>query len=253
MEKRPVAIVLLVAICFVACVGMFFMPPIAQNPDYHHFADTRALFLIANFWNVASNGIFVIAAIIGLRSVSRGGLSVFPAQLAVAYRIFFVGVLWVALGSAYYHLAPDNKTLVWDRLPMTVGFMALFAIIIGEYIALEAGRKLLWPLIILGAGAVGYWWYTESVGRGDLRAYILVQFLPMLLIPLILLLFAPRYGSPLGYWLLLGCYVLAKICERWDEAIFNLVGISGHTLKHSLVAVGVLILALCFGRRKLLS
>lgn len=254
MDKSPWVVKLLIAISLVAVVGVFFVPPIAQSTEYHNFADARAVFGIANFWNVVSNGLFALAGVMGLRSVSRGGANVFPAQLATAYRIFFIGVLLVAFGSAYYHLAPDNTTLVWDRLPMTVGFMALFAIIVGEYIALEAGRKLLWPLIIFGAGAVGYWWYSEVQGQGDLRAYILVQFLPMLLIPLILLLFAPRYGSPLGYWLLLGFYVLAKICEHWDEAIFNVgLGISGHTLKHFLAAIGVLILALCFNRRNLQS
>jgi hypothetical protein len=48
-------------------------------------------------------------------------------------------------------------------------------------------------LVACGAATVLYWDWTESHGRGDLRPYALVQFLPLLLIPLLLLLFPARY------------------------------------------------------------
>ena len=38
----------------------------------------------------------------------------------------------VAIGSSYYHWKPSNSRLVWDRLPMTVGFMSLVAVVISE-------------------------------------------------------------------------------------------------------------------------
>lgn len=251
MDKRLISLYLLSFITLGALIGICFLDPIAQSADYHSFADNRLLIGINNFWNVISNGIFALAGVVGLAAVAKSNISVFPAELHLAYRVFFVGVLLVAAGSSYYHLAPENSTLVWDRLPMTIAFMALFSIILGEYVALDLGRKMLLPLIVCGAAAVGYWWYTERIGQGDLRAYILVQFLPMLLITLILILFRPGVGSVGAYWLLLGCYVLAKSCEHWDKQIYALgLGLSGHTLKHIFAALGVLFLALTYSKRQ---
>lgn len=45
----------------------------------------------------------------------------------MALAVLFAGVLLTSAGSTWYHLAPTNDSLVWDRLPMTLGFMGLFA------------------------------------------------------------------------------------------------------------------------------
>jgi hypothetical protein len=42
------------------------LPPIPQDQDYHHFADTRALLGIPNVWNVISNLPFIAAGAVGL-------------------------------------------------------------------------------------------------------------------------------------------------------------------------------------------
>lgn len=223
------------------------MPPLAQNVEYHKFADSRRLFNINNFWNVISNGMFALSGVLGLLVVLKTAHAAFLQALHTAYIVFFVGVMLVAVGSGYYHLVPNNSTLVWDRLPMTIAFMALFSIIIGERISPDAGKNLLLPLIILGAAAVCYWSYTEYLGRGDLRPYIIVQFLPMLIIPLILLLFPSSSTQAAGYWQLLGCYLLAKLCEHLDRQIYEFgLGVSGHALKHIIAAVGILFLVRAF-------
>jgi len=155
----------------------------------------------------------------------------------------FLGVSLVAFGSGYYHLWPSNGSLVWDRLPMTIAFMALFSVIIGEYTSVQLGKLALWPLIVFGAFSVIYWHSTEVKGGGDLRLYVLVQFLPMLIIPLILLFFKSKFTCTSGYWLLLCTYVLAKVFEYFDEAIYNMPSLlSGHSLKHIVVAFGLLFL-----------
>jgi hypothetical protein len=221
-----------------AVITVLLLPPIAQDPAYHLFADRRAFLGIPNFWNVASNLPFVIIGVLGLHSLS--GEVRLPGTLSgldPAYRAFFWGFVSIGLGSGYYHLAPTSVTLFWDRLPMTVSFMAFFAVILGEHLSQPLGRKLLWPLLALGAGSVLYWYATELGGHGDLRLYGLVQFLPMLLIPFILVLF-PSKMSGTGYlWGVLGTYGLAKCAELGDSALFDGIGLSGHALKH-LVAAG---------------
>ncbi|RZA04973.1 MAG: alkaline phytoceramidase [Moraxellaceae bacterium] len=250
MEKKKISLWLIVLITIAALVAIGFVPPIAQSADYHNFADSRQLFNINNFWNVISNGMFALTGVLGFLVVSKTAHPAFPKALHPAYKVFFAGVMLVALGSGYYHLSPDNSTLVWDRLPMTIAFMALFSIIIGERIAPDLGKNLLIPLIILGAAAVCYWRYTEHLGQGDLRPYIAVQFLPMLIIPLILLLFPSASVRAVGYWQLLGCYLLAKLCEHMDKQIYDSgLHISGHTLKHVIAAVGILLLVREYKKR----
>ena len=231
-------------------IAMFLLGPIPQDKHYHLFADGRMLLHINNFWNVISNAAFLVAGLVGLKSLISADRRLFPAELRLSYWLFFAGVSAVTFGSGYHHLQPNNFTLVWDRLPMTVAFMALFAIIIGEFISVKMGSRMLIPLLLSGLMAIAYWYYTETLNRGDLRLYIMVQFLPMGIIPVILLMYRSPYTNGSGYWLLMACYVVAKLCEHFDLAIYKWgLGISGHTLKHCIAALGVVLLALSYRYR----
>lgn len=220
-------------LCLGAALGMFFVPPIPQNIHYHLFADQRTILHIPNFWNVMSNLPFLVIGWLGCwrlrKGVGRGG----KPELLWHYRIFFMGVFLTGLGSGYYHLAPDNQSLVWDRLPMTIAFMAFFSALVGEFISVTIAKRLLLPLLALGFLAVGYWYVTELQGRGDLRLYVLVQFLPILITPYILLVLVSPWRSNRALWLLVGCYVFAKVLEASDYFWFSFGElISGHSLKH---------------------
>jgi len=186
-----------------------FVRPITQDELYHSFADQRTLLGIPNFWNVVSNLPFAIVGILGLRSARD-----------LASRLLFAGVLLTAFGSAYYHWQPDTQRLLWDRLPMTIVFMSLFAIV--------AGRRLLFPLLCLGIASV-IWWRIS----GDLRLYVLVQFVPMVMIPVLLLTTRVKPGL----WAVLGFYALAKVAEAGDAALYSVLPLSGHTWKHLLAAL----------------
>lgn len=224
--------------------------PIPQSPGYHAFADIRTLWGIPNFFDVASNSFFVLVGVLGLYELSVSGTLRIVDENKAGYRVFFAGVVLVGLGSGYYHLAPANATLVWDRIPMTVAFMALFSIIVSEFVSIRSGVKLLVPLVAAGILSVLYWYWTEAAGRGDLRPYILVQFLPMVVIPVILICFPSVFTRVSGYWWLLAAYVLAKLFEHFDQEIFGVLGfVSGHTLKHLASAVGVYILLVSYSRR----
>jgi hypothetical protein len=224
------------------------IPPIPQDPGYHLFADTRTLFGIPNAWNVLSNLPFLIVGLWGLDLTRRHRICA-PA-LAPAYVVFFFGILLTAFGSGYYHLDPNNESLLPDRLPMTIGFAGLFSIVIGEFISVNTGRRLVLPMLVAGMASVIYWGITEANGAGDLRPYALVQFLPMLLI--IIVLVAYRRASALTpyFWLMMLCYVLAKIAEQFDTAIFAAGEfVSGHTLKHLFASATPAVLLYALGKR----
>jgi len=227
---------LLGAVAAGAVAAMFWIAPIPQDPAYHDFADRRFLCGTANFWNVVSNLSFVLIGAFGLarlRSLPAGA----PR---LPYLVFCAGIVFVGLGSAYYHYAPSTPALVWDRLPMTVAFMALFAMVLGDRVSERLGAQLLWPLIAGGVASIGYWYWTELQGRGDLRVYGLVQFLPMVLIPLMLLTGKGRLSSP-WLWGTLGTYALSKVAEYYDRGIYAAGSLlSGHSIKHLLASLAVL-------------
>ena len=212
-------------------------PPLPQDPTYHVFADRRTFFGIPNCWNVCSNLAFVLVGAFGLRPFSRLRLS----SSRTAYVVFCLGVGGVGFGSAYYHYAPSTPTLVWDRLPMTVAFMALFAMVVRDRISASCGRVLLWPLVLAGVTSVGYWHWSEFHGRGDLRAYAVIEFLPMLLMPLMLILYSGTGLRTPWLWGTLGTYAVAKVAEHFDAAMYDTTGlVSGHSLKHVFGALAVL-------------
>ncbi len=232
----------LVGVALVAVVATFFLPAIPQDPQYHLFADDRLILGIPNFWNVVSNVFFLPIGGLGLFLVlsDRCPAGLGPCRLACG--IFFAGFALVGVGSAWYHLNPSNDTLLWDRLPMSIAFMAFFSFILGTSVSPGWGRRLLLPLILVGAGSVVYWRLTETAGRGDLRLYALVQFLPMVLVPIMLWKFRSGVFRPAYIWGMLGFYLASKLAEWQDARIYSLLQVlSGHSVKHALAAVaGVL-------------
>lgn len=246
------ALVLAVVVLLVVAAVFFFVPPYPQPQSYFAFADDRTLFGIPNFWNVSSNALFLLPGIAGSWLVSSKSRSGVLAGLFPAYHVFFAGVLLTAFGSAWFHLAPDSHTLFWDRLPMTIAFMSLLAIVVGEHVSLRPGKLLLWPLLVIGAFSVIYWDWSESRIAGDLRFYGLVQFLPLLLIPAIMLTHRSVFDRTGFIWLTLLLYLLAKACELLDAAIYNAGQlISGHSIKHVLAAAGPAVLIVGGIKRRL--
>jgi len=214
------------------------VPPITQGQHYHAFADTRPLLGIPNFWNVISNLPFVVVGAAGLVRHRRE---------ATTAALFF-GILLTGFGSSYYHLAPDDGTLFWDRLPMTIGFMALLAAALGERFGKATGDLALWPLLTFGAASL-IWWRTT----GDLKPYLWVQFYPCLVLPILYWWFPVMTGAPILI-LAAALYGLSKALESFDETVYALGGIvSGHTLKHLAAAAACFALLQYFGQRRPLA
>lgn len=241
---------LLIGLALGIGLGVLFVPPVAQDPAYHAFADGRRLLGIPNFWNVVSNAPFLVFGALGLLGLRRARFQ--DPREAWAWAVAFAAAGLVAVGSSYYHLHPDNHTLFWDRLPMTLAFTALLSAAIAERIHARAGSALLFPFLVLGVLAINVWRRGEFTGVGDLRFYILVQFYPMLLIPLLMALFPARYTrSGDMAWAVLA-YLVAKLLELQDPEVFRLTGgiLGGHALKHLAASLSIAALAWMVARRE---
>jgi hypothetical protein len=247
-EKLGFGLIIITALLVLG--GVTNLGPIAQDISYHLFADDRTIWSIPNFWNVISNIPFVMVGLLGVYQLRNPGKLKIIGELNIAYVLLFFGTFLVGFGSGYYHLAPDNQTLVWDRLPMTIAFMSLFSIIISEFISVRSGKNLLLPLILAGILSVVYWHFSEIRDEGDLRLYLLIQFYPILAIPIMLLCFRSNCTNVSAYWWLLLTYVTAKTLEHFDTEVYNVLGfISGHSLKHIVAALGIYVLLFFYRQR----
>ncbi len=230
---------LLVSIIVAAILGIMSLPAIPQDTSYHHFADDREVLSIPNMSNVVSNIFFSVSGLLGLYRFST-----FSGSFAIfRWRLFYISIALVGLGSAYYHWIPSNDSLVWDRLPMTLGFVSLIVNLLAERFGERVGNVLFCPLVLFSTASVAYWWFTEGLGAGDLRPYIIVQYLPLLLAPALLILFPKGSHWDRPYWILLLGYAIAKGFEWQDAAFYELTHhlVSGHTLKHIVAATAILI------------
>ena len=225
------------AVLAVAVVAMLVYGPIVQPEHYHEFADRRVLFGIPNAADVLSNIPFAIVAIWFLLPPWE--------RVSPGFLLFAIGLLLTAAGSSYYHWAPDNQRLVWDRLPIAIAAAGLLAGFYGRTLATRHEAAIAIALGVFGIASVLWWSFTDRGGAGDLRPYLLLQLSPIVLVPL----WQAHARSPrrerVLFIIAAALYVAAKITEAADRQVFDALGfVSGHTLKHLLAAAaGAVLLA----------
>jgi hypothetical protein len=246
---------LFLLVTLAAVIATFAHAPVVQNLAYNHFADTRSFMGIPYFLDVVSNLPYLIVGLVAFdflrgRDDPRFKAAFARPQEALHYWVFFIGVTAIAFGSAYYHIAPSDNRLVWDRLPMTITFMSWLAATIGERVDRSTGLRLLPALVGVGIYSILRWHITELSGSGDLRAYIDVQYLSLLAIPMLSVLFPSRYTRSKTVFVVFAVYLAAKLFEILDAQIYALGHmISGHTLKHLTAAVGAYLILDMLRRR----
>jgi hypothetical protein len=223
-----------------------------QPLDYHHFADQRGAFGVANFLDVVTNVAFLLAGLAGLVVVFSGRACFeFPGE-RWPYAVFFLGVLLTAAGSAWYHLAPNNESLFWDRLPMTIAFMGLVSSQIVDRVGVRAGLALLVPMLLVGMGSVVYWIATERMGAGNVLPYGILQGYSVVVLLLMATLHRSRYTRGNDVYFIFGWYVLAKVLETLDAQVLAYSHVvSGHSLKHVAAAAAGLVACRMLLRRTL--
>ncbi len=229
-------------ITIVAVAGLLAYGPIPQLPNYHAFADRREVLGVPHWGDVISNAGFAFVGIWGLRVLLARRLDCGRAS-PPGYGLLFLSLFLTAIGSSFYHWAPDNDRLVWDRLPIALACAGLLVAVRTE--SKPKTNEVLWSLgLAMAAVASVFWWQvTEATGQGDLRPYLLLQGLPLVLVPLWQAnADAPR-PTRVAFGIAILFYVFAKLAELSDHAIYAPLGIvSGHTIKHLLATMSSAIL-----------
>lgn len=225
---------------------------IEQPANYHEFADHSSWAGVPHAADVLSNSGFALIGLWGWWRLSAQRQH--PAIRAgwFGYRLLLAGLVLTTVGSSYYHLAPDNFRLVWDRLPIALACAGLLAGVRAETVARAVAPAVVYfdprseaaILALLAVGSVAWWYFTGLQGRGDLRPYLLLQILPILLVPLWQAIHGSDRRDRIWFGAALVIYVLAKATELNDhELLAAFTFISGHTLKHLLatLAAGLLV------------
>ncbi len=236
------------AVLLLAVAALLLHGPIAQLADYHHFADQRSGFGLAHAADVLSNLGFALVGCHGLALLWRARGAGAAGAGAAGYALFFGALLLTAAGSSWYHLAPDNARLVWDRLPIALACAGLLAAVWRETVG--GGRWLVAAAALAAVASVAWWRYTDLAGAGDLRPYLLLQVAPLVLIPLLQWHSGRPRRERLAFGAAIGLYLLAKACEMADHSLLEaLTLVSGHTLKHLLAAAAAAVVAWQLPRR----
>ena len=233
------------AVTILLAAAALFHGSIHQPAGYHDFADQSLVWGVPHFCDVTSNLGFALAAFWGWVRLAPNRAHPELRHGWAGYRLFLVGLFLTALGSTWYHLAPDNARLVWDRLPIALACAGLLAGVMGDASRRDIRAKA--SLLALAAVASVTWWYfTDLAGAGDLRPYLLLQGLPIILIPLWQRIYQAPAADRLAFGGALAIYVVAKLAEVNDHAIAAVLDpVTGHSLKH-LLATGAA--ALIVGR-----
>jgi hypothetical protein len=206
---------------------------IAQPPHYNEFADQSSIFGIPHAADVLSNIGFALVALWGWLTLRPHRASDQLRAGWPGYRLFLIGLFLTAFGSTAYHLAPDDFSLIWDRLPIALACAGLLVGVRGDT---QAGLRTDIEAIGLGCFAiasVAWWAWTDSIGADDLRPYLLLQGLPLILIPVWQAIYRAPRPDRIAFATAMVLYVVAKLAELLDHEIASAVGfVSGHTLKH---------------------
>jgi len=211
--------------------------PITQPADYHAFADQRSWLGLPHAADVLSNLVFLLVGLHGLRRLQA--LPAWPGRSG--YGLFYLALALTSIGSGYYHLAPDDARIVWDRLPIALACAGLLTAHWPLRWRGRVGQTAVW--VGLALFSVAWWQYTAGLGQGDLRPYLLMQLLPLLLLPLLQWLTAEDAARRYRVGLAMLLYVAAKLCELADGwLLLQLSCLSGHTLKHLLAGLAAWLL-----------
>lgn len=224
--------------------------PIPQLPHYHAFADGRTLLGVPHAMDVLSNAGFAVVGLWGLWRLREPAVRARLGRAWPGHVLFAAALLMTAAGSSYYHLAPDDARLVWDRIPIALACAGLIAGVYAQTHEARHAAALTATLAVLAVASVLWWSFTGPAGAGDLRPYLLIQGAPMILAPAWQALAGSPRRERIAFGIAIGLYAAAKGAELADHRIFEALGfMSGHTLKHLLAAAASAILVAAIARR----
>ena len=218
--------------------------PLRQTSAYHQFVDVRVWCGVPRFGDVLSNGVILLSGLFAASLFAAARHDSPAGKTDRIFIVFIIGVVGTAVGSSFYHWAPSDARLVWDRLPMTLVLQASLALVIATRFGTALGEKFLYVLLPLGVLSV-MWWAV----RGDLLPYLVIRVGAGLCV-IVVLLRGFAWRADRWFVVALALDPVLTWFEHHDSDVFWWTQqlVSGHTVKH--VLAGVALACVCLWWRE---
>ena len=222
----------------------FAISPLRQTTAYHQFVDVRVWCGVPRVGDVLSNGAILFSGLFAAYLLATARRCASVEKTDRIFVVFLIGVIGTALGSSFYHWAPSDARLVWDRLPMTIVLQASLALVMANRFGTALGEKFLCVLLPLGVLSV-VWWATF----GDLLPYLVVRVGAGVCV-MVVLLRGFAWRTDRWFVVALALDPMLTWFERHDSDVFWWTQqlVSGHTVKH--VLAGTALACVCLWWRK---
>ena len=226
------SLAMLVSMTLALAMGLQVWGPIQLQAELHRYADQRSWHGLPQALNALSNFPLLLASAWGWRSTAA---SRWPAHLRAAWRGFHGFMLLSSVLGLAYHLRPNDGLFVATHLAVVGAFGLLTCALLAERLGSAfASRtvRLLVPGVATALG-VGLLIGERFSGSIDMRPVMLLEVVPMLLLPSGLLQLPGAQTRALDWFVLLAGYGMSEVFALFDAPIFRATGwISGHTLMH---------------------
>ena len=217
-------------------------PAMGQPQSFHDFAAQRALGWLPHAGDVLSNLGFLMAALAGAGLMFSTREQRLPKVVQVMAALFFFGLFSSFVGSSFYHWAPHDLSLAWDRLGMSAAFAGMLGLAVQQRVNDDASAYLAGGSMLVACLAA----VAISAQTGNVLPWALLQGGGVLAMLALACLPHPRStrsnGLAINLWAVVGFYALAKLLELGDGQVFGCTHqlISGHSSKHLVAALAAL-------------
>jgi hypothetical protein len=229
---RRCALVMLASLTLSVTMGLVAWGPIVLSEATHRYADERVWLGLTSGANVWVNMVMFVAATWGWHATRNSRWAV---QLRTPWQLFHVCVMTSAVFAGLYHAQPGNALFVLTHISAASGFVMLTLGMLAERVHARFGSRLVCGLVLAGTALTGgAMLLGHSLGGVlDMRPLLLLEIIPVLVIPAGALSLAGRFTQASDWVVVLTFYAISKLLEANDASVLNATGwISGHTLMH---------------------
>lgn len=223
---------LLSAMAVALAAGLLAWGPVLLTAQTHGYADSRSWLGVPNAMNVLASVPVLACAVWGWRATAA---STWPRELQLPWRGFHACAIVSSLVAMAYHAWPLDASFLLSRMAQSGAFLLLGLGLMAEGVDLRFGGALACASATGVAAAAGSAVAMSNYfGLGfDMRPLLLLEILPVLLIPAGAISLAGRYTRRSDWSFVLLVYATSRTFESADAGILAATEwVSGHSLMH---------------------
>lgn len=229
---RRGALVMLASMTLAVTMGLMAWGPVELTPDSHRYADERVWLGVPAAANVWVNAAMFAAGAWGWYATRA---SRWLLELRTPWQLFHVCAMVSAGAAALYHAHPQDTVFVLTHVATASGFVMLTLGLLAERVHSGFGSLQVCCAVLLGIALTGGGMLLIHARSGslDMRPLLLLEIIPVLVIPAGALSLPGRSTAVFDWVVVLTLYALAKLFEMGDAFVLEASGwISGHTMMH---------------------